>query len=525
MVNFSESFLKFLEEEALKGHAVARLITQAIRLQRYYPVYRILTTEEVDYITMRADGMLSYLPAGKEHKTNERGEWAREGRQTGKPAKVIRKIFRERALRFIAAKEFESFGNAYKAKFLDNGFEFVIRPHKEIPDVYDMSRSEGEGSLNNSCMNGDTHYMDIYKNCESLRILTLVNSKGYLCGRALVWNVNHRTHGDIVFMDRIYVNEEYMYELFLNYAREQKWWRKNSYRSYENKATWINPETDKAEHMDITVYLKTDWKRYPYIDTFTYGGNGYLNNCSSDLYTYTETGGSRQYEEDDEYNEDNHDGETHDEINDEWISDDDAVYVEYGDREYRGKWTHRDNCIHVLTGRRIRHWYHEDDSNIVEITNNNSISDWYTKDHDDVVYTHDGEHRLCDECWYCETDGDHYDADDERLMQAKDGSYYHKENDDDVIYVEGLNGAEGDYVYKPDHGENDFCYGYHGDWFWATDKRYRRVEVTHHDHSEYFMCKKDDLIKVGRRYYHMNDTRLVSLLSVPNNKKRKAYQA
>ena len=122
MVTFSQSFRDFLSAENEKGSVIARLIIRAIYLSDDYPVYsRVITTNEVNYITMQADSLLSYLPAGKEHKTNDRGEWSREGRQAGKAGKIIRKVFTEKIQRVIPNSAFEAFGNAYKAKFMDNG--------------------------------------------------------------------------------------------------------------------------------------------------------------------------------------------------------------------------------------------------------------------------------------------------------------------------------------------------------------------------------------------------------------------
>ena len=86
-------------------------------------------------------------------------------------------------------------------------------------------------------MNGDGAYMDIYSKCPHLQIFTLTNKDNQLCGRALVWKLNHSEHGDIVFMDRIYVVEDYMYDLFLNQAKERGWWRKYSYQSFSSKST------------------------------------------------------------------------------------------------------------------------------------------------------------------------------------------------------------------------------------------------------------------------------------------------
>lgn len=78
MVHFSESFKSFLNEQANQGAVIARLIMSALNNQYAYPAYKkVLTTAEADFITMRPDGMVSYLPAGKEHKVNDRSTCTR----------------------------------------------------------------------------------------------------------------------------------------------------------------------------------------------------------------------------------------------------------------------------------------------------------------------------------------------------------------------------------------------------------------------------------------------------------------
>lgn len=514
MVHFSESFKSFLNEQANQGAVIARLIMSALNNQYAYPAYKkVLTTAEADFITMRPDGMVSYLPAGKEHKVNDRGEWQRDGRQAGKAGKVIRKIFTEKMLRLIPAKEFETFGNAYKAKFLDNGFKFEVLPNDEIGRVYDMDRAPGESSLEGSCMNGDSHYLGIYSKCEDLRILVLTNKKGLLCGRCLVWDLDHPTHGKITFADRFYVAEDYMYDVFVNHVREQGWWRKEYYKTYDHKQRWINPQ-DESVSVSITIETPTDFDKYPYIDTFSYGSDGLLTNSSHSAgeYTYCNTNGTRDCNgcEDEE---DEHAGEVFDEINNEWISEDDAIYLcDEGERRYRNVYVHHNNAVAAMTGHRRSEWFYEGDNNVCEIN-----GEWYWTGHDDVITRADGEYDLIDNCVRCKTDDEFYESSDDDMLEY-DGDYYHKENDDDVIYVNALDNEDGgDYKHINDV-EGDVVKEVSSDqWYYTDDKRLKRVELHVGASCGKVWAMKIDLLKWRNKIYHKDDSRIV------NKPTRKAY--
>lgn len=282
MITYSESFIDFLKKSKCK---VAKTLYKAYK--QPLPAYRLmLTTEEVNYITFRDDGTISYLPGDKELKLTQDGRWSREGRQNGRPARIIRKLFRQKALKFFKDSDFECFSNSYKSKFC-KGLNFQLLPNEKIPEVYDMLLAKENGSLFSSCMNGCGKYMDIYKCCKSLRILILKNKDGLLCGRALVWKL-----GEISLMDRIYVTENYMFDCFVTYAIQNKWWYKKHFSTYENKQTFIDSDGHEVLR-NITIYTKTDFDYYPYIDTFTYGADGSLNNYDQGSYLYYDTHGHR----------------------------------------------------------------------------------------------------------------------------------------------------------------------------------------------------------------------------------------
>lgn len=381
---FSNSFQQFLigiRDES----RVARLILSTadmFNLGYVELLPKVLRTDEVNYITYRSDGNISFLPAGKEHIVNDDGTWSRSNRQDGKPARVIRKLFTERALKVLNDKDFEVFNNRYKSKYSIDGYTFRLLSNEDIPDVYDMDREEGGASLNSSCMNNDSNYLDIYKYCNKLQILILIKDD-LLAGRALVWSLDD----NITLMDRVYVSNDHLYDVFLDHAKERGWWRKQDYKSYSNKRNFVTPDGCLVTRT-FKVFTDTEHDNYPYIDTFTYGGNGYLVNSNSDyVYEYTNTDGTRDGDE--------NAGRVYDEINDEYIDEDSAVYIEYGERRFRDRTTHIDNAVQVDGC-----WYHEDDENIVEIDNT-----WYRKD-DENICCIDNEYYHIDDCCIDEYNGE-----------------------------------------------------------------------------------------------------------------------
>jgi hypothetical protein len=412
-INYSESFKDFLSKSDSK---VAQVLHK-MRFKHYNSL--MITNKEVDYITFRRDGTISYLPAGRECMYTDDGDWAREGRQNGRPSKVIKKLFHPRVHKYIKDTDFETFTNLYKAAFSDDGYEFTVRPGRDIGKVYCMDRGEGDASLNGSCMNDDDSYLEIYTNCPSLRIVTL-EKDGLLYGRALLWNLTYLPQ-DIILMDRVYVAQDYMYDMFLDYCKTNGWWRKKYYKTYDRKDVFINSKEEEVTQ-EFTVYTDTTFDCYPYIDTFQYGDDGYLSNRETGCHTYNNTDGERSGD---------HDGEVYDEINDEWISEDDSVYIDSGDRGYRDRATHVDNCVEINGD-----WWHEDDSHIVQVDGT-----WYTKDDDDIVYVEsEDEWYLMDDVVHCDLSKT-YELEDNCVYSDKhsthilkedavevDGNYYHKDD-------------------------------------------------------------------------------------------------
>lgn len=323
MITYSESFIDFLRNSPTK---IAQVLYRA-HVNKHPSYSCMLTANEINYITVRQDGpSISYLPAGKEQKYTDDGRWTLEGRQSGKPARIIRKLFTEKALNLFKDEDFDAFCNSYKSSIC-KGLTFSLLPNTDIPSVYGMNLTNGSGSLHKSCMNGHGKWMDMYKNCTCLKILILRDKRGLLAGRALIWELD-----DITLMDRIYVAEEFMYDCFINYAIDNNWWYKWNYNSYADKQTFINSAGER-EDKRFSIFTKTQFDCFPYIDTFCYGGEGVLYNYKKGRYTYDSSDGLRSYE-------------TYwDQINDCSISGIDAVTIEHGAKA--GLMTHIENTVRI----------------------------------------------------------------------------------------------------------------------------------------------------------------------------------
>jgi len=429
-VIYSESFIEFLKKS---DSAIAKVL---FRLHHKRYDSNLLTTDEINFLTFRGDGTISYLPNGKELIYNERGEWKKDNRQNGKPAKVIKKLFTKRALKYFKDVDFEAFSNNYKAVFNDDGYRFEMMPNDSIPSVYNMKIKEGGGSLNNSCMNGDGRYLDIYKNCKQLQILTLINSAGELCGRSLIWKVSD----EITLMDRIYITDDFMYSKFLDYANDSGYWTKKDYKSYHDKTTFITKDGEEiSKH--LTIETETDFETYPYIDTFSYGDDGLLSNKSGQ-YTYNNTDGSRDGD---------NSGQVYDDINDRYIDEEDSVYIESGESQYRDRMTHIDDAVEVAGS-----WYYKDDCNIVYIGNY-----WYRTDDYDNIREVNGEYYHIDDCVYSERDNTDYLAEDcvysDKLQDYILESEAVKVGDDflhqdDVVEIDGVYYDKDDESIKYENG-------------------------------------------------------------------------
>ncbi len=495
MIKYSSSFRDFLYRSDSR---IAKILTRIDNLS-YYDSQKykdLITISQVNYLTFRSDGTISFLPAGKEHKVNDDGSWAREGRQNGRPGKVIRKLFKDKLAKLIPDKEFEIFSNKYKAEYNGDDHEFTLLPSKKISAVYGMEREPG-GRLGDSCMNDDTDYFDIYKNCKQLQILIMKNKEGKLCGRALVWKVSD----DFTLMDRIYTCKDFLDEMFISYAIKQGWHYKKHYATFDYKDEFITP-LGKEIQKDLKIITPTEFDKYPYIDTFSYGGDGYLNNHGDGPYEYDCTDGDRSGGRDDD-DEDDHYGEIYDDIADEYISESSAIQIERGCR--RGQWTH-ESCTVQVNG--LTYW--EDDDLIIRIDD-----EWHLKS--ECVWSElDQEDYLKKDCVYSDSENSWILENDAAEI---DGKWYHEDDacwssrDCDTYLKEDCVKTDGGWIKKEEaiqiednwyHKEDTVFSHYH-------NKDLVKDDCEFCDDLESWVLRAD-AVQIENKWYHKSSYKTAKLL-------------
>lgn len=207
---------------------------------------------------------ISFTPKGKELKYVNTNTWRRDGRQTGKPARIIQRLLRNK----YKNRDLEIFNNLLKSEILNCG-QFKIVHGDDIAKYYNEDTYfKHTGSLGNSCMRYKecSEYFDIYKDVAKL-LICLKDDK--LIGRAIIWELN-----DKILMDRIYTTDEYIEEQFIEYAKSNNWY----YREYNcllnsgDIATWMSPDNNYTSSIDLyeNIVCPKSYKYYPYIDSFRY---------------------------------------------------------------------------------------------------------------------------------------------------------------------------------------------------------------------------------------------------------------
>jgi len=183
--------------------------------------------------------------------------------------------------------------------------------------------------------------------------------------------------------------------MFIEYVEKQGWIRKKRFRSYDEKDVFIKGGEEFCK--SYTIHTPTDLSYYPYIDTFSYGGDGWISNsCNSCIYEYNNTDGTR-------YGDDDEEDKYYCEHTGEYYDEDEIRYIERG--RYRGCYVHMDHTVYC---RSDSNYYYEECDEIVEVN-----GDYYRKDDDDVCYVEDdGEWHFRDDCEWSDFHDEYILSDD-----------------------------------------------------------------------------------------------------------------
>lgn len=231
-----------------------------------------LSEKITDYcrqITLKKDTFeLTFLPKYCDPVYTPSGNWDKKNRQSGKPGKIIQKFIGEGKFKNA---DYEQFIYRLKALWSTGGYSIKLVSGEDIRYWYNEENYYSMAStLGRSCMAHPEcqRYFDLY--CEQPECQMLIALKGEgLAARALVWTVD-----GVTFMDRVYYIEDSLYNIFVNYAKEQKWLirENNSLLGDGDSQFFKTPEDNYQSSREITfkIKLKRDYSYYPYIDSFRY---------------------------------------------------------------------------------------------------------------------------------------------------------------------------------------------------------------------------------------------------------------
>lgn len=277
-------------------------------------------------LTLKTDAFeVSFLPKGCTPEYTKSGRWAKKNRQSGKPGKIIQKVI---GTGVFSNSDYEKFVYALKALWSYGGYEIKLVKGEDIRYWYNSENYYAiTNTLGNSCMSHEecSGYFDLYcTQPECQMLIALKENK--LAARALVWTIEDKT-----FMDRVYYIEDSLYNIFVNYAKENKWYirKSNCLLSDGDDQRFLSPKDNYTEPVTehFVLNLVKIYHEWPYIDTFRYLDldNEVLTTYSRrDTYTCSSTDGTYQDSEDWGEYECTNCGCT-------YSDEDDMVYSEYYD--------------------------------------------------------------------------------------------------------------------------------------------------------------------------------------------------
>lgn len=215
---------------------------------------------------LRNNGMISYLPAGKEPVFDNDGMWAHKGRvetKIGRALKAMLVRFKidaaytdadlEKAVHILTAVADETSNEV-----------FLVVKGKEIHDWYN-TKSALSGSTSTCMVGKDRAMLNLYtENPELVNLVVLTDKEHrFLIGRAILWLKT--TQG--VIMDRIY-GEPHVQSRFKKYAHEQGWAYKVNQSRGEGHFKYPPIYADEGELRDIKIPIPTTkLKMFPYLDS------------------------------------------------------------------------------------------------------------------------------------------------------------------------------------------------------------------------------------------------------------------
>ncbi len=129
--------------------------------------------------------------------------------------------------------QIEHFVDKYKSWYKGiSTLSFKSLKGDKIKIGYDTERQVGSRSmLSGSCMNNKFNLLDLYAdNEDKVELLTIVDGKDRIHGRAFLWKLDNRP---FIFMDRVYGVDNYITNMFHEYAKKNKMAYRSQEQSYD----------------------------------------------------------------------------------------------------------------------------------------------------------------------------------------------------------------------------------------------------------------------------------------------------
>lgn len=175
----------------------------------------------------------------------------------------------------------EQFIDEYKSWYdKSNKLQFVVLKGDDILKGYNYNHQyQNYSSLNKSCMNNRPQLLKLYTDNEDKVLMLTLQRDNKIYGRCLIWNLDKPK---IIYMDRVYGVDNYIDNIFLEFAKKNKW----SFRFTESLKKFIiytyNHKKQSyiyeySSFINYKVKLKTsNIKKFPYMDSFKI--NNVINN-------------------------------------------------------------------------------------------------------------------------------------------------------------------------------------------------------------------------------------------------------
>lgn len=232
------------------------------------------------------EGYVTFLPTKKKDVGDEKMVWRHPSRQKTKIGRLLTVIANEKGISFTQTQidafiaKFKAIQKSDDSEELDFA-DWKVFKGEELIKWYNGRNYhpslDGGDTLNKSCMRYDkcADYLHVYTHSPMITLITLINKvNGKLMGRALVWQDINIDGEKATFMDRIYVVESPLEELFKLYAEKRGWW----YKIAQNAKPYTpitNGTIVKNAKIEAWIANDVNWSDYknvhvPYMDSLKF---------------------------------------------------------------------------------------------------------------------------------------------------------------------------------------------------------------------------------------------------------------